>query len=490
MPTAAQKRKQAARKAVETRQRRAVRADSPSSSSSSSDPPAREQAPVPSIAVGGPVVGAPSAASSPLASPASTGNSVNQRPAGLRAAPFPPLATVCTYVAEFFASLNATSAVFYVDAQHNCLRCGHPICSHAARPGIERTVASTVASPSVPDVYLRTGPPLTIVLSPGEEFRNLLADWKNSPHLLEDREAWDKAFAEISSVMFNRSTEIIFQELTVDGKTATTRKWALRNPDITVERAAILSLALRLARDLGLAVLSILRFEARYRWKVLDAVVNVMDKPYEIPIEVFLCEQIRQATVQVTVGDIIPPEESLTDPDYPTWGLLAITLRTRSYLTTLRKFFTDYTSAWTTRAENKNAFMAVSKFRSDKRAKDESAANLLVAAAVVESARRVGAKSQREPSINMGNRGDRGGGKRRRRNGRGNRDARDAGSGALRQSTDLEGAGAQALNSQQNRSLNPSAAQAANADRGGNPTTGGRGNFRGYDGAGRGRGRR
>jgi hypothetical protein len=237
------------------------------------------------------------------------------------------------------------------------------------------------------DPFLRTGPPLALALSPGEQFRNLLHDWKASAHLAEDNDTWDKAFSEIGLIMFNRSTDVIFRELTVEGRTAVTHKWSIRDPAISVERAALLSLALRLARDLGLNVLTILRLEARYRWKALDQIVNVMDKTYEVPVEVFLCETIRAASHQLIVGEIMPPEEALADPDFPTWwGLLAITLRTRSYLVTLRNFFTDYTSAWTARAENKNAYMAISKFRADKRRSSESAATLAAAAAVLTSA--------------------------------------------------------------------------------------------------------
>jgi hypothetical protein len=201
-----------------------------------------------------------------------------------------------------------------------------------------------------------------------------LADWRNGLVLPEDRERWESLFVELSSLLFDPFSLVLLETLTVAGTTATTRKWTVREGlnDDTIGR---LSMALRMAKDLGKTLINILRLEQRFRWKSQNTPLLMIDGEHELPVSVHVAECIMKTSSLYVPGSRLPPSSVLIDPLNPHWwGTLAATIPIETFVSTTRDFFNEYVSHWSSKPEHKGLVISSAAFRAarSRRAADEA----------------------------------------------------------------------------------------------------------------------
>ncbi len=201
--------------------------------------------------------------------------------------------------------------------------------------------------------------------------------------LSEDREKWDKLFVDMSSLLFDPFSSVLLAHLDVVGATAATRRWSVR-AGLDDEAVGRLSMALRMAKDLGVAVLGVLRLEHRHKWKNNLAPMMMVDGEHELPVALHVAETIIKTTHMFIPGARLPPAIVIADGMNPHWwGVLAATIPIEAFVATLREFFTDFMANWAAKPENKGLVISATAFRAAraKRAADE--AHIAAAAAVV-----------------------------------------------------------------------------------------------------------
>ena len=289
-----------------------------------------------------------------------------------------PAETPCDIPASFFANLPATNWPLFLSAAapHKCLTCHHDPGLHwrgAAQQAGPEAPAAVVAA--APDPLIRQGPAPALPLSPGETLRAVLSDWRSSYNVvLDDRERWEKLFSELTSLLFDPFSRVLIVNLEVTGSSATTRRWTLKE-GISDEAIDQLSMALRAAKDLGSAIISLMRLEWRYRWRTLAAPLLMIDGEHELPMAIYVAEAILKMTPLSVPGARLPPIAVMQDPQYPHWwGILAATIPIETFITTLRDFFSEHTTAWAAKAENKGMVISAAAFRTARarRAADEA----------------------------------------------------------------------------------------------------------------------
>ena len=304
----------------------------------------------------------------------------------------PPQAEVpCDQTAEFFGSLLPGNWPLFltVDAPIRCLTCRFEPRLHrmreAAIPAVAQAAGALVVHQAAQfDPLLRQGPAPALPLSPGETLRSVLSDWKGVTSVLaEDREKWDRLFCEMSMLLFDPFSRVLLEHLVAVGTTATTRKWTTREamPDDAMNN---LSMALRSAKDLGVAVIGIMRIECRYRWKSSSSPILILDGEHELPVSVFVAESILKSSPMFVPGARLPPSAVITDPQYSHWwGVLAATIPIETFIQTLRDFFQEHIAAWCARPENKGLVVSTTAFRASKARRAADDAHMAAAAAVV-----------------------------------------------------------------------------------------------------------
>jgi hypothetical protein len=295
----------------------------------------------------------------------------------------------CDLPASFFGTiLQANWPLFLsLGPPIRCLTCRH----EPRRHRFDQPAVVAQAAPA--DPLIRQGPAPALPLSPGEVLRAVLADWKASPVLSEDRERWEKLFADVSSLLFDPFATVLIEHLVVVGTTATTRKWSVRG-GIADDAVNHLSMALRSARELGSAVVTILKLEWRYRWKTQTAPIMMIDGERELPAAIFIAESILKTSPMSVPGARLPPAAVLSDPQYPHWwGILAATVPIETFIATLREFFVDHISAWAGKPENKGIVVSATAFRAARAKREADEAHIFAAAAVMR-----GSPARRYPS--------------------------------------------------------------------------------------------
>jgi hypothetical protein len=189
--------------------------------------------------------------------------------------------------------------------------------------------------------------------------------------------------AELTLLALDPFSRVLLECLEVSGSSASTRRWLVRKdlPDASI---ALLGMALRSAKDLGRAVLGILRLEARYKWRTSASPMLVLDTEHELPIAVHIAEEIDKTTPLFVVGARLPPAACLADPRYPQWwGILAATIPIEEYVTTIREFWNEYVSHWAGKPENKSLVISTSAFRAARAKREADEAHVKAAATVV-----------------------------------------------------------------------------------------------------------
>ena len=213
----------------------------------------------------------------------------------------------------------------------------------------------------------------------------------------EDRERWERLFADVSSLLFDPFASVLLEHLVVIGTSATTRKWSVRG-GIAEEAVNQLSMALRSARELGTAIVTILKLEWRYRWKMQAAPIMMIDGERELPAAIFIAESILKTSPLSVPGARLPPAAVLSDPQYPHWwGILAATVPIETFVATLREFFVDHVSAWAGKPENKGIVVSATAFRAARAKREADEAHIAAAAAVMR-----GSPARRYPSARPG----------------------------------------------------------------------------------------
>jgi hypothetical protein len=296
-----------------------------------------------------------------------------------------PEAAPCDLPATFFATLPQANWPLFMTpvAPHRCLTCR--VEPHLHRNGAAAPAVQDVAAPAarVADPFIRQGPAPVLPLTPGETLRAILSDWRSCSVLVEDRERWDKSFSEVQTLMFDPFSRVLLENLEVAGSSAVSRKWTVRDGliDDTVDR---LNMALRSARDLGLAIINILRLEWRHKWRVQSAPMLLLDNELELPVAVFVAEAILKAAPLVVPGARLPPSAVLKDPQYAHWwGVLAATIPIETFVSTLRDFFLEHVSAWAAKPENRGLVISSASFRAAKARRAADQAHLAATAAVI-----------------------------------------------------------------------------------------------------------
>jgi hypothetical protein len=307
---------------------------------------------------------------------------------GHEAVPAPPAVPdgpPCGRPQQFFATLPLANWPLFLNQgpPASCLTCGHEPHRHLEAPALVAAPAApaAAAAPVVRDHLLRQGPAPALPLAPGDILRALIADWRASAICSDDKEKWDKAFSDLAQLLFDPFSTILLDCLVAEGTTATTRRWSVR-PDPPLNDAELrdLNLALRAAKDLGIAVVSILRLEARFVWKTSSAPMQMIDGDTEIPVAVFVAEQILRTSPSTIPGSRLPPAATITDARYPHWwGVLAATLPIEGFTQSLRDLYVEHVSAWCGRPENKALVTSSTAHRvaRARRAADEATAMML-----------------------------------------------------------------------------------------------------------------
>ena len=288
----------------------------------------------------------------------------------------------CDLPASFFSTLpNGNWPLFLTSAApFRCLTCRHEPHLHLFAAPVVPPVAAAQATL---DPLLRRGPAPVLPLTPGETLRAILSEWRGSVILPEDREKWERCFTELSSLLFDSFSLVLLEHLDVVGTSAGTRKWTVRE-GLNEDAVARLSMALRLSRDLGMTIISIMRLEQRYKWKSLGLPMLMIDGDRELPVAIFVAEAISKTSTSFVPGARLPPSSVLSDPSNPQWwGILAATIPIDAYVATVREFFGDYVTIWCAKSENKGLVVSAAAFRATRARRAADEAHLAAAAAVV-----------------------------------------------------------------------------------------------------------
>ena len=282
----------------------------------------------------------------------------------------------CDLPAAFFATLPLANWPLFLspEAPNVCLTCRHEPHFHRFEAHQAQAAGAVAAARVVADPLIRVGPAPALPLTPGEVLRSLLSDWRACVVLSEDRPRWDKLFCDLSDLLFDPFSRTLLLHLEAVGNSATTRKWSLRDglDDEAIDRV---NMALRSARDLGITIINVLRLEWRHRWKSSTTPLMLIDGEHELPVALFVAEQILKASPLSVPGARLPPSVVLRDPQFPHWwGILAATVPIETFISTLREFFSEHVTAWSARAENKGLVVSATAFRAAKvrRAADEA----------------------------------------------------------------------------------------------------------------------
>ena len=302
-----------------------------------------------------------------------------------------PAAIPCDLLTGFFAALPAGNwPLFMIDGPPRRCRICHwephlhrigEIFAAAQIPAQAIQVPARAADP-----FLRQGPAPALPLSPGETLRAIIADWRNGSVLPEDRERWDSLFVELSSLLFDPFSLVLLENLNVVGSTAVTRKWTVREAldDDTISRV---SMALRMAKDLGKTLLNILRLEQRLKWKSQSTPLLLIDGEHELPVSIHVAESIVKASSLYVPGSRLPPSSVLSDPQNPHWwGTLAATIPIETFVATIRDFFNEYVAHWSSKPEHKGLVISSAAYRAARARRAADEAHIAATSAIIRRA--------------------------------------------------------------------------------------------------------